>query len=275
MVHRLAHLDATITAMTYPEISPIIFQIGPVAVRWYGVMYLLGFASCFLLLRGRARALDNWTVKDVEDLIFYGAVGVILGGRLGYVFLYQFPTFLADPLYLFKLTQGGMSFHGGFLGVLAACAWFARTRDRAFFDVGDFLVPGVPLGLLFGRIGNFINGELWGKPTTVPWGFDVNGERLHASQLYEAFLEGLVLFVVLWWFSRRPRPRMAVTGLFILLYGAFRFAVEFVREPDSHLNYLAFNWVTMGQVLSLPMIIAGALMFVIAYRRGHVANESA
>lgn len=260
--------------MTYPEISPIIFQIGPVAVRWYGVMYLIGFAFCYWLLRRRARALESWSVKDVEDLIFFGAVGVIVGGRLGYVFLYQLPTFLDDPLYLFRLTQGGMSFHGGLIGVLVAIGWFARSRARAYFDVADFLVPGVPLGLLFGRIGNFINGELWGKPTTVAWGFDVNGQRLHASQLYEAFLEGLVLFVVLWIFTSRSRPRMAASGLFLMLYGLFRFTVEFVRVPDAHLNYLAFDWLTMGQVLSTPMILAGAAMLVIAYRRGQVTGAS-
>jgi len=258
--------------MTYPEISPIIFQVGPLAVRWYGVMYLIGFALCYWLLRRRARSSEAWSVKDVEDLIFFGAIGVIAGGRLGYVFLYQLPTFLDDPLYLLRLTQGGMSFHGGLMGVLIAIGWFARTRDRAYFDVADFLVPGAPLGLLFGRIGNFINGELWGKPTTVAWGFDVNGQRLHASQLYEAFLEGLVLFAVLWLFSSRSRPRMAVSGLFLMLYGVFRFIVEFVREPDAHLSYLAFDWVTMGQILSTPMILAGAAMLVIAYRRGQVAG---
>ncbi|MFK8016197.1 MAG: prolipoprotein diacylglyceryl transferase [Gammaproteobacteria bacterium] len=261
--------------MTYPEISPIIFQIGPVAVRWYGVMYLLGFAFCYWLLRARARNRHDWTTKDVEDLIFYGAVGVIVGGRLGYVLFYQFATFLDDPLYLFKLTQGGMSFHGGLIGVLAAVGWFARTRDRAYFEVGDFLIPGVPLGLLFGRVGNFINGELWGKPTTVAWGFDVNGQRLHASQLYEAFLEGLVLFIVLWWFTSKPRPRMAATGLFMLLYGVFRFAIEFVRVPDSHLNYLALDWVTMGQVLTTPMIIGGIVLLTVAYRRGRIADVTA
>ncbi|MFK7886622.1 MAG: prolipoprotein diacylglyceryl transferase [Gammaproteobacteria bacterium] len=253
--------------MTYPEISPIIFQIGPLAVRWYGLMYLIGFGFAYWLLRRRAEQRDDWTAKDVEDLIFYGAIGVIVGGRLGYVFFYQFGEFLKDPLYLFKLTQGGMSFHGGLVGVLAAIGWFARKQSRAFFDVADYLVPGVPLGLLFGRIGNFINGELWGKPTTVPWGFDVYGQRLHASQLYEAFLEGLVLFIVLWFFTTKSRPRMAASGLFLFLYGVFRFAVEFVRVPDEHLKYLALDWVTMGQVLSTPMIIAGLMLMFLAYRK--------
>ncbi len=262
-------------AMNYPEISPIIFEIGPLAVRWYGVMYLLGFACCYWLLRVRARDSKVWSVKDIEDLIFYGAVGVIVGGRLGYVFFYQMKTFLADPIYLFKLTEGGMSFHGGLIGILVAVGWFARTRGRAFWDVADFLTPGGPLGLFFGRIGNFINGELWGKPTTVAWGFDVNGQRLHASQLYEAFLEGLVLFVVLWFFTKKPRPRMAASGLFLMLYGVFRFAVEFVRIPDRHLNYLAFDWLTMGQILSTPMILIGLSMLIVAYRRRQSADAPA
>ncbi len=261
--------------MTYPEISPIIFEIGFVKVRWYGLMYLIGFLIAYLLLKGRAARRDDWTAKDVEDLIFFGAMGVIVGGRLGYVVFYQFDQFLADPLYLFKLTQGGMSFHGGLIGVLVAIGWFARARGRTFFDVGDYLAPAVPWGLFFGRIGNFINGELWGKPTTVPWGFDGNGQRLHASQLYEAFLEGLVLFAVLWWFSRRPRPRMAVSGLFLMLYGVFRFAVEFVRVPDTEPGYLAWGWLTMGQVLSTPMIVAGLALIILAYRRGQYAAAPA
>ena len=259
--------------MIYPEISPIIFEIGPLKVRWYGLMYVIGYGFAYWLLRRRAQLREDWTAKDVEDLIFYGAIGVIVGGRLGYVLFYQFELFLDDPLYLFKLTQGGMSFHGGLIGVLFAIGWFARKQARAYFDVADYLVPGVPLGLLFGRIGNFINGELWGKPTTVPWGFEVNGQRLHASQLYEAFLEGLVLFVVLWLFTSKSRPRMAASGLFLLLYGVFRFAVEFVRVPDEHLKYLALDWVTMGQVLSSPMIVTGLALLIMAYRRSPDASQ--
>lgn len=256
--------------MNYPEIDPIIFQIGPVAIRWYGLMYLIGFALCYLLLRYRARQGSDWTNKDVEDLIFFGALGVIAGGRIGYVLFYQWQTFVADPLYLIRITEGGMSFHGGLVGVLLAVGWFARSRAKKFWDVTDFLAPGVPLGLLFGRLGNFINGELWGKPTDVPWGFVVNGQRLHASQLYEAFLEGVVLFFILWFFSARPRPTMAVSGVFLIFYGSFRFLVEFVRVPDAHLGesgYLAFGWLTMGQVLSAPMFLAGAVLVWLAYRK--------
>ncbi|MEO1573509.1 MAG: prolipoprotein diacylglyceryl transferase [Pseudomonadota bacterium] len=261
--------------MTYPEISPIIFEIGFVKVRWYGLMYLIGFLIAYLLLKSRANRREDWTPKDVEDLIFFGAMGVIIGGRLGYVLFYQFDEFLADPLYLFKLTQGGMSFHGGLIGVLTAIGWFARSRGRTFFDVADYLAPATPWGLFFGRIGNFINGELWGKPTTVPWGFDVNGQRLHASQLYEALLEGLVLFIILWWFSSKPRPRMAVSGLFLMFYGIFRFAVEFVRVPDAEPGYLAWGWLTMGQVLSSPMIVAGLTLLILAYRRRVYATAPA
>lgn len=261
--------------MTYPEISPIIFEIGFVKVRWYGLMYLIGFLIAYLLLKSRANRREDWTPKDVEDLIFFGAMGVIIGGRLGYVLFYQFDEFLADPLYLFKLTQGGMSFHGGLIGVLTAIGWFARSRGRTFFDVADYLAPATPWGLFFGRIGNFINGELWGKPTTVPWGFDVNGQRLHASQLYEALLEGLVLFIILWWFSSKPRPRMAVSGLFLMFYGIFRFAVEFVRVPDAEPGYLAWGWLTMGQVLSSPMIVAGLTLLILAYRRREFAAAPA
>ena len=261
--------------MTYPNIDPVLIEIGFVKVRWYGLMYLIGFLIAYLLLKARAAKREAWTTKDVEDLIFFGAMGVIAGGRIGYVFFYQFGRFIDNPLYLFKLTEGGMSFHGGLVGVLVAMAWFARSRGRHFFDVTDYLAPATPWGLFFGRVGNFINGELWGKPTTVPWGFDVNGQRLHASQLYEALLEGLVLFAVLWWFSSKPRPRMATSGLFLLLYGVFRFAVEFVRVPDDHLKYLAFDWVTMGQVLSTPMILAGLVLLTLAYRGQNDSNAVA
>lgn len=264
--------------MNYPEIDPIIFQIGPVAVRWYGLMYLVGFALAYFLLRKRARVSERWTPKDVEDLIFFAALGVIVGGRIGYVLLYQWQTFLADPLYLVRITQGGMSFHGGLVGVLLGVGWFARSRGMRFFEVADFLAPGAPLGLFFGRLGNFINGELWGKPTEVPWGFVVDGQKLHPSQLYEAFLEGLVLFAIVWVFSSRPRPTMAVSGVFLFFYGLFRFLVEFVRVPDAHLGeggYLAFGWLTMGQVLSLPMMLAGAALLWLAYRGGDGAAAQA
>ncbi|MEM6639355.1 MAG: prolipoprotein diacylglyceryl transferase [Pseudomonadota bacterium] len=252
--------------MIYPEFSTVLFEIGVIKIRWYGVMYIIGFVIAFALLKYRAARRDDWDVRDIEDLIFYGAMGVILGGRIGYVLFYQFDAFLDNPLYLFKVWDGGMSFHGGLLGVLTAIAYFARKQGRGYFEVSDFLAPATPWGLFFGRIGNFINGELWGKPTDVPWGFIVNGQKLHASQLYEAFLEGLVLFCILWWFSRVPRPRMAVSGLFLMFYGVFRFAIEFVRVPDADPGYIAFGWVTMGQILSTPMIVAGLTLVVFAYR---------
>jgi phosphatidylglycerol:prolipoprotein diacylglycerol transferase len=271
--------------LTYPDIDPVAFQLGPLKVHWYGLMYLLGFAAAWLLGRWRAsRPGSGWTAEMVDDLIFFGVIGVIAGGRLGYMFFYGYDQILANPINALKVWEGGMSFHGGLIGVMVALGLFSRKYRLGFFRVADFLAPLVPLGLLFGRIGNFINGELWGHATWVPWAMQLPCDRfpeycaglplgaefspaLHPSQLYEATLEGLVLFVVLWWFSSRPRPVMAVSGLFLLLYGAFRFAVEFVRQPDAHIGYLAFDWVTMGQVLTLPMLLGGALLLSIAYAR--------
>ncbi len=254
--------------LTYPEIHPEIFRVGPVAVRWYGLMYLIGFVAAWWLGRRRAARPDSgWTAMDVEDLIFYGVVGVILGGRLGYVTVYGIENFLDDPLYLFRIWEGGMSFHGGLVGVLAAMWLFARRRSWNYFKVADFMAPLVPVGLGFGRVGNFINNELWGRETDVPWAFVVDGTARHPSQLYEAGLEGLVMFTVLWLYTSRPRPLMAASGLFMLLYGTFRFAIEFVRIPDEHLGYLALDWLTMGQILSAPMIIIGILWLSLAYTR--------
>jgi len=204
----------------------------------------------------------------VADVLFYIAIGVILGGRLGYVLFYNPGYYLDNPLEIPQLWSGGMSFHGGLLGVIAAMAWYGRKTGRRFFEVADFVAPLTPLGLLAGRIGNFINQELWGRPTDLPWGMvfpatDSSGVPRHPSMLYEAMLEGVVLFVVLWWYSRRPRQTGRVSGLFLACYGAFRFVVELVREPDPHIGYLMLEWVTMGQVLSLPMLILGlALLFV-------------
>lgn len=255
--------------LTYPEIDPIIFSIGPVAVRWYGLMYVIGFVFAWILARQRSKRPDTpIEPSQVDDLIFYGMLGVILGGRLGYSFVYAWDQVLQDPLYVFRITEGGMSFHGGLVGVVVALWWFARKRGVRVLELTDFAAPVVPLGLGFGRIGNFINGELWGKPTDAPWGFLVNGVGRHPSQLYEALLEGLVLFVILWTYSAKRRPYMAVSGLFLLCYGSFRFLVEFWRLPDADIGYLAFGWVTMGQVLSTPMILIGAAMMVLAYRRG-------
>jgi phosphatidylglycerol:prolipoprotein diacylglycerol transferase len=270
--------------LTYPAIDPVAFALGPIKVHWYGLMYLIGFASAWLLGRWRAsHSASGWTAELVDDVIFYCVIGVIAGGRLGYMLFYGFDQILANPLNLLKVWEGGMSFHGGLIGVLAAIWLFARKQGKRFFEVGDFIAPLVPIGLLAGRIGNFINGELWGHATNLPWGVRLPCERfpeycaglpldaqwslpVHASQLYEAGLEGLVLFILLWWFSSRPRPMMAVSGLFLLLYGVFRFSVEFVRLPDAHIGYLAFDWFTMGQLLTLPMLLGGTLLLALAYQ---------
>ena len=254
--------------LTYPEIDPIIFGIGPLKIRWYGLMYVIGFLLAWWLARRRAKS--SWSIikpEQVDDLLFYGMLGVIVGGRVGYALFYGFDQLSSDPLYLFKITEGGMSFHGGLAGVMVAMWLYARRLGASVWAVLDFVAPITPLGLFFGRIGNFINGELWGKPTDLPWGFKVGGQVLHPSMLYEAVLEGLVLFIILWLFSRRERPVMSVAGLFLAFYGLFRFLVEFVRVPDSHIGYLAQDWLTMGQVLSLPMVIAGSALIVLAYRR--------
>ncbi len=259
--------------LQYPGFDPIAFRIGPffgygpLRVHWYGIMYLIGFAGAWGLARWRAaRSLSTWKANDVDDLIFFCMLGVILGGRIGYVLFYGLGFWAKDPWYPLKITEGGMSFHGGLLGVLAALALFAWLRRRSVADVLDFTAPLPGFGIFAGRIGNFINGELWGKPTTVPWGFNVNGQVLHASQLYEACLEGLLLFTVLWWYTSRPRPRLAPSGVFLIIYGVARFLIEFVRVPDAQLGYLAGGWFTMGQLLSLPMILSGAALLWWALR---------
>lgn len=260
--------------LTYPEIDPIIFTIGSIpiideiSVRWYGLMYVIGFVFAWWL--ARRRAAQSWSVikpEQVDDLLFYGMLGVILGGRLGYALFYGFDQLVSDPTYLLKINQGGMSFHGGLLGVMIAMALYARRLGVPVWRVIDFAAPITPLGLFFGRVGNFINGEIWGKPTEMPWGFSVNGQVLHPSMLYEALLEGLVLFAILWIFTKKQRPMMAASGLFLMFYGLFRFVIEFVRVPDSHLGYLAFDWLTMGQVLTMPMIFGGAALLMLAYKR--------
>ena len=254
--------------IAYPEIDPVALALGPVKVHWYGLMYVVGFIAGWWLARRRAAAPGStWKPVDVDDVIFFAAIGVIAGGRLGWMLFYGFDSIREDPLSIVRVWQGGMSFHGGLAGVMIAVALFARSRGRRVADVFDFMVPLPAIGIFAGRIGNFINGELWGKPTDLPWGMLVNGQVLHPSQLYEAILEGLVLFAILWWFTSRPRPRLAPAGLFLVLYATFRIAVEFVRVPDADIGYLALGWLTMGQLLSLPLLAAGLAMLAFAYTR--------
>jgi phosphatidylglycerol:prolipoprotein diacylglycerol transferase len=264
--------------LPYPNIDPVAVSIGPLKIHWYGLMYVIGIGAAWFLARQKAKQPGfPWSAAQVEDLIFYTALGLVIGGRLGYILFYNLAAFLRDPIILFRVWEGGMAFHGGLLGALAGMWLFARRNESPFFVVTDFIAPYVPIGLFAGRIGNFINGELWGKPTDVPWAMVFPGagpEPRHPSQLYEALLEGVVLFIALQWFSRQSPPRMAVSGMFLLLYGIFRFAIEFVRLPDAHLGYLAFGWLTMGQLLSLPMILFGTVLLGLAYGRHSTASAA-
>ncbi len=258
--------------LVHPQFDPVFFSLGPLAVRWYGLMYVLGFVAFIVLGKYRVRRGLGGPMaeRDVDDLLLYGVIGVILGGRLGYVLFYKPSHYLAHPGEILQVWAGGMSFHGGFIGVLLAVLVFCRLRKKRWIEVMDFLAPLVPIGLAAGRLGNFINGELPGRPTQLPWGMwfpqvDAAPVARHPSQLYQFALEGLALFALLWWFSRSPRAAGAVSGLFLIGYGVLRFIAEFARQPDDFLGLLAFS-LSMGQWLSLPMILAGLGLMAWAYR---------
>lgn len=257
--------------LIYPEINPIAFRIGPLDAHWYGLMYILGFLSAWLLGILRAKKPHSPVKPEqIGDMVFSAAIGVIVGGRVGYMLFYALPDFLAHPLLIFKVWQGGMSFHGGMVGVIVALLLYSQKIKIPFFALTDFIAPLVPIGLGAGRIGNFINGELWGRVTTVPWGMlypNAGPLPRHPSELYEFFMEGILLFIILWLFSKKPRPRMAVSALFLIFYGIFRCIGEYFRQPDAQLGFIAFDWLTMGQLLSIPMILIGFYLLHRAYRR--------
>jgi len=262
------------THYTLPVIDPVIFDFGFLSPKWYGMMYLVGFVAAWFLANKRL-SRTPWTKEQLSDILFWGFIGVIVGGRFGYVFFYQFELFLADPIYLFKINEGGMSFHGGLLGVLTALWLSAKRLKVPFLVMGDFVAPLVPIGLGAGRIGNFINAELWGRTTDVPWGVIFPGAGnlpRHPSQLYEFALEGVVLFAILWVYSKRPRPIGAISGMFLLGYGSFRFFVEYFRQWDAHLE-LYLGILSRGQILSMPMIIGGLLLIFWAYKKGQFAAD--
>ena len=266
--------------LPYPQIDPVALAIGPLKIHWYGLMYLIGIGAAWLILSRRLHRFDpTWTKEKLSDLVFWVAMGVIVGGRLGYVLFYDLSAYIANPLLIFEVWKGGMAFHGGLIGVMLAVWGFGKRNGKSFFQIMDFIAPVVPIGLGAGRIGNFINAELWGKASDVPWAmiFPTDPQQLarHPSQLYQFALEGVALFLILWLYSRKPRPTMAVSGMFALFYGIFRFIVEFVRVPDAQLGYLAFGWVTMGQILCIPMIAGGLFLIWWAYHRDPAAQKAA
>ncbi|MGP1928526.1 MAG: prolipoprotein diacylglyceryl transferase [Arsenophonus sp. NC-WZS1-MAG3] len=277
--------------IVFPNINPIIFSIGPITLHWYGLMYLVGFIFALWLAKRRAsKANSGWMKNEVENLLYIGFLGVFIGGRLGYLLFYNLPAFLSNPLYLFKVWSGGMSFHGGLIGVICAIWLYAYRARCHFFHVADFIAPLIPFGLGMGRIGNFINGELWGRVTLdTPWAMLFPGSRgedvqvisqdpsllpilekfgvlpRHPSQLYEMFFEGLILFIILNLFIRKPRQIGSVSGLFLISYGVFRILIEFFRQPDAQLGL--FAGISMGQILSIPMIIIGIFMMIWAHKK--------
>lgn len=264
--------------LTHPGFDPVAIRFGDsFGVHWYGLMYVIGFLAFLLLGKYRAKRPGSPVTPDqVDDMLFYGALGVVLGGRIGYILFYNFEEFAANPMILFKIWEGGMSFHGGLIGVTVAALLLARKFGLPLLKVTDFIAPLVPLGLLAGRIGNFINAELWGRPTDLPWGMvfpNVDQLPRHPSQLYQAALEGLALFVILWLFSKKPRPMGSVSGLFLMGYAISRIIVEFVRVPDEHLGYIAFGWLTQGQLLSVPMFLLGAFLFWWGFQKHSVSSR--
>lgn len=263
-----------------PQIDPVIFSIGPVALRWYALMYIIALGLAVILGSYRAKKPNSgWTTSQVSDTAFYLFLGAILGGRIGYTLFYDFSNFIQNPMSIIGWTGemiewSGMSFHGGLIGVLIASFFVARHYKKTFWEFTDFIAPLIPLGLFFGRIGNFMNGELWGNFTDQTWGFlfeyaptTIDLIYRHPSQLYEAFTEGLLLFIILWIYTSKPRPRAAASGIFLLGYGGFRFIVEFFREPDAHLGYIFGGWLTQGMLLCIPMIVIGLFIIIMAYRR--------
>ena len=256
--------------LRFPEIDPVAVSVGPVDIHWYGIAYLIGIGLGWLyLLKLRKLNHFNWPSEAVGDMVFYAALGGVLGGRIGYTLFYSFSQTLSDPLSILAVWQGGMSFHGGVIGFILAMLLFARKHQRPFLAVTDFVVCAVPIGLFFGRLANFINQELWGAQTNLPWAVlftnpAAGGVPRHPSQLYEALLEGFVLFFILWFLARKPRALGLLSASFLFFYGLFRFSVEFIRQPDQHIGYLAGNWLTMGQVLSSPMILFGIALAIFA-----------
>jgi len=254
----------------HPNIDPVAISLGPLKVHWYGIMYLVGFALAWALANYRIKHLNlNWQREEVADLIFFAALGIIAGGRIGYMLFYNFSAWLHQPIQIFKIWEGGMSFHGGLIGVIIALYLFAQKFHKSFLEVADFTAPLVPLGLAAGRIGNFINGELWGKPTMVKWAMifpQLDNLPRHPSQIYEFCLEGIGLFLILFFYSNKPRRPGCVMAIFLIFYGIFRFIIEFYRQPDVQLGYI-FNFLTMGQLLSLPMLCIGMVIYF--YQKKH------